>query len=189
MAPLANLNFLSPDSRCYPFDARANGYSRGEGFGTLIIKRMSDAVADGDTIRAVIRSIGVNQDGRTPGITQPNRDAQEAMIRDTYAKKDLDIGLTRYFEAHGTGTPVGDSIEANAISSVFTAARTSEEPLYVGAVKSNVGHLEGASGMVSLIKSILALEYGIIPPNADFQAPHPNLHAQERFLKVGPFAN
>ena len=107
MTPLANLNFLSPDSRCYPFDARANGYSRGEGFGVIILKRVADAVADGDTIRAIIRSIGVNQDGRTPGITQPNRNAQEAMIRETYAKRNLDMGMTRFFEAHGTGTPVG----------------------------------------------------------------------------------
>ena len=119
MTPLANMNFLSPDSRCYPFDARANGYSRGEGFGIIIVKRVTDAIADGDTIRAIIRGIGVNQDGRTLGITQPNCSAQEALIRDTYANNDLDIGSTRLFEAHGTGTPVGDLAEARAISAVF----------------------------------------------------------------------
>lgn len=184
MAPLANMSFLSPDSRCYPFDARANGYSRGEGFGVIIIKRVTDAIADGDTIRAIIRGVGANQDGRTPGITQPNCSAQEAMIRETYIKHDLDIGVTRFFEAHGTGTPVGDLIEARAISAVFKDARSSTDPLFVGAAKSNIGHLEGASGIVSIIKATLALERGIIPPNADFRYPHPDIPAEQWNIKV-----
>ena len=184
MVPLANMNFLSPDSRCYPFDARANGYSRGEGFGVLVIKRVADAIADGDTIRAVIRGIGVNQDGRTPGITQPNCSAQEAMIRETYETNDLDIRVTRFFEAHGTGTPVGDLIEARAISAVFKDARTSTDPLFVGAVKSSLGHLEGASGIVSIIKATLALEKGIIPPNADYEFPNPDIPAELWNIKV-----
>lgn len=184
MAPLANLNFLSPDSRCYPFDARANGYSRGEGFGVLIIKRVADAIADGDTIRAIIRGVGANQDGRTPGITQPNCSAQEAMIRETYMKNDLDIGATRFFEAHGTGTPVGDLVEAQAISAVFKDVRTSTDPLFVGAAKSNIGHLEGASGIVSIIKTTLALEKGIIPPNADYRYPNPDIPAEQWSIKV-----
>ena len=184
MAPLANMNFLSPDSRCYPFDARANGYSRGEGFGVIIIKRVTDAIADGDTIRAIIRGVGANQDGRTPGITQPNCSAQEAMIRETYTKNDLDIGVTRFFEAHGTGTPVGDLVEARAISAVFKDARTSADPLYVGAAKSNIGHLEGASGIVSIIKATLALEKGTIPPNADYRYPNPDIPAEQWKIKV-----
>ena len=132
MVPLANLNFLSPDSRCYPFDARANGYSRGEGFGVVIIKRVTDAIVDGDMIRAVIRGVGAGQDGRTPGITQPNSSAQEALIRETYMKNDLDIGVTRFFEAHGTGTPVGDLVEARAISADFKDVRSSGHSIYRG---------------------------------------------------------
>ena len=184
MAPLANLNFLSPDSRCYPFDARANGYSRGEGFGVVVVKRVTDAIADGDMIRAIIRGVGAGQDGRTPGITQPNCNAQEALIRETYAKNDLDIGLTRFFEAHGTGTPVGDLVEARAISAVFQDVRSSLDPLFVGAAKSNIGHLEGASGVVSIIKTTLALEKGTIPPNADYKYPNPEIPAEEWNIQV-----
>lgn len=98
---LTNMNFLSPDSRCYSFDDRANGYARGEGFGVVVLKRFCDAVRDGDTIRAVIRSTGSNQDGRTPGMTQPSRTAQETLIRETYEKAGLDPQFTRFFEAHG----------------------------------------------------------------------------------------
>ena len=184
MAPLANLNFLSPDSRCYPFDARANGYSRGEGFGVVIIKRVTDAIADGDMIRAVIRGVGAGQDGRTAGITQPNCSAQEALIRETYMKNDLDISVTRFFEAHGTGTPVGDLVEARAISAVFKDVRSSLDPLFVGAAKSNIGHLEGASGVVSIIKTTLALEKGIIPRNADYMYPNPEIPADEWSIQV-----
>ena len=98
---LTSMGFLSPDSRCYSFDERANGYSRGEGFGVVVIKRVSDAIRDGDTIRAVIRSTGVNSDGYTPGITQPSTEAQESLIRETYRKANIDLEETRFFEAHG----------------------------------------------------------------------------------------
>lgn len=100
---LDNLGMLGPDSRCYSFDHRANGYARGEGFGVLVIKPLDAALRDGDTVRAVIRSSCSNQDGKTPGVTQPSREAQERLIIDTYAKAGLDLGVTRYFEAHGTG--------------------------------------------------------------------------------------
>ena len=100
------MNFVSPDSQCYSFDHRANGYARGEGTGVIIIKRLSDALSDGDTIRAVIRASGANQDGRTPGITQPSQAAQEDLIRATYQAGGLDFYTTRYFEAHGTGTAI-----------------------------------------------------------------------------------
>lgn len=125
------MSFLSPDSRCFSFDDRANGYARGEGFGVVILKRLSDALKDGDTIRAVIRSAGSNQDGRTPGITQPSREAQERLIKETYEKAGLSLHRTRYIEAHGTGTAIGDPAEANAIGSAFRQFRSSEEPLYV----------------------------------------------------------
>ena len=98
---LTNMSFLSPDSRSFSFDERANGYARGEGFGVVIIKRLSEAIRDGDTIRAIIRSTGSNQDGRTPGITQPSKAAQETLIRETYQKAGLNPEITRYFEAHG----------------------------------------------------------------------------------------
>lgn len=98
---LTNMSFLSPDSRCYSFDNRANGYARGEGFGVIVLKLLSDAIRDGDTIRVVVRSTGSNQDGRIPGITQPSREAQELLIKETYEKAGLDLQTTRYFEAHG----------------------------------------------------------------------------------------
>ena len=131
---LANMNFLSPDSRCYSFDHRANGYARGEGFCVLILKRLADAIEDGDSIRAIIRSTGSNSDGCTPGITKPSRDAQERLIKETYEKAGIDLRATRFFEAHGTGTPVGDPIEAGAIRGAFGKYRSPDEPLYVGAV-------------------------------------------------------
>jgi acyl transferase domain-containing protein len=104
---LNNQGFLSPEGRCRSFDEDANGYGRGEGFGALILKRTGDAVVDNDVIRAVVRATGTNQDGRTPGIVQPSRQAQAELIRETYQKANLDMRLTRYVEAHGTGTPVG----------------------------------------------------------------------------------
>ena len=128
---LSNLGFLSHNSRCYSFDHRANGYARGEGFGAIILKRVGDAIRDRDTIRAVIRSTGSNQDGHTPGITLPSKDSQAKLILETYEKAGLDMRTTNYFEAHGTGTPVGDPIEINAIGSAFKNHRHGNEPLYM----------------------------------------------------------
>ena len=110
---LTNMNFLSPDSRCYSFDDRANGYARGEGFGVVVIKRISDAIRDGDTIRAVIRSTGSNQDGHTPGITQPSKEAQARLIKETYDKAGLDLATTRFFEAHGKAIQIVEVCIAN----------------------------------------------------------------------------
>jgi len=183
IAPWANMGFLGPDSVCYCFDHRANGYARGEGFAVVVLKLLSDALRDGDTIRAVIRATGSNQDGRTPSITQPSSQAQEDMIRDTYARGGLDLKTTRFFEAHGTGTPVGDPLEARAIGAVFQRERSAEEPLLVGAVKSNIGHLECASGIAGLIKTVLVLEHGLVPPNIWFEKPNPKI-ASEWNLKV-----
>ncbi|USP78512.1 polyketide synthase PKS9 [Curvularia clavata] len=163
-ALLSSLNMMSKDSVCYSFDERASGYARGEGFGVLVLKRLSEAIADGNNIRGVIRSTGCGQDGNTPSITSPNQSAQERLIRETYARAGLSLEETRYFEAHGTGTPVGDPCEAAAINSVFSA-RTPEDPMFVGAIKSNMGHPEGASGIAGVIKALLVLEKGIIPPN------------------------
>lgn len=184
--PLSNLSFLSPDSRCYSFDHRANGYSRGEGFAVVLIKLLSEALRDGNTVRAVIRGTGSNQDGRTPGITQPSRNSQEILKRDTYTSAGLDLKTTRFFEAHGTGTPIGDPIEAGAIGAVFKNQRSQTEPLLIGAAKSNIGHLEGASGLASLIKTIMVLEKGVIPPNIWFERPNPKIPVGDWNIKVPP---
>lgn len=130
---LSRLGFLSPDSRCYTFDDRANGYARGEGICVLACKRLDDALADGDTIRAVIRGTASNHDGRTPGIVQPNPAAQAALIRATYKAAGLDPMSTQYFEAHGTGTRLGDPIEVKALAEALkTAERPEDNPLFIG---------------------------------------------------------
>ncbi|KAI0383929.1 putative polyketide synthase [Hypomontagnella monticulosa] len=180
---MSNLNFLSPDSRCYSFDHRANGYARGEGLGVIILKRLSDAIRDGNTIRAVIRATASNEDGRTAGITQPSRQAQEALIRQTYTRAGLSMAPTRFFEAHGTGTPLGDPAEAQAMGAVFRQSRSTADPLYVGAIKSNIGHLEGASSVASVIKAVLVLEKGLIPPNANFEEVNPSIDVASLNLK------
>ncbi|KAK1975195.1 beta-ketoacyl synthase domain-containing protein [Colletotrichum cereale] len=166
---------LGPDGRSYSFDHRANGYARGEGFGAVVLKRVSDAVRDGDVIRAVIRNSSTNQDGRSPGITQPTKAGQVALIRHVYDRANLDPSLTRFAEAHGTGTPVGDPIEASALAEVFAPHRSPDEPLFVGALKSNVGHLEGAAGVAAVIKGVLTLESGVIPGNIWFEKKNPEI--------------
>ena len=184
MSPLAHLNFFSPDGRCYSFDHRANGYARGEGFGVVVIKRLSDALASGDTVRAVIRATGSNENGRTiGGITQVNAAAQESLIRKTYQKARLDFSETRYVEAHGPGTG-GDIVEAAALASVFADFRSDNDPLYLGSCKANVGHLEGGSGIAGLIKTILILEHGIIPQLANFERLNPGIPAERYHFKV-----
>lgn len=128
---LSDMSMLSPDSRCYSFDSRGNGYGRGEGIGMLVLKRLETAIQDGDTIRAVIRSTASNQNGYGPGITQPSRSAQEILINECYAKAGLDKRRTGYVEAHGTGTPVGDPIEADALGAAFREGRLPGDPLHV----------------------------------------------------------
>ncbi|KAL4909664.1 hypothetical protein BDW74DRAFT_42311 [Aspergillus multicolor] len=182
---LNNLGLLSPDGRCYSFDRRGNGYARGEGVGVLVIKPVDDAIRDGDTIRAVIRASASNQDGRTPGITLPSMEMQKALIQDTYRKGGLDMAETRYFEAHGTGTAVGDPIESKAIGSIFRSYRTNEDPLYIGSVKSTIGHLEGAAGVAGVIKAILALENGVIPPNStNYENLNPRIDDEFLHIKI-----
>ena len=182
---MANMSFLSKDSRCWSFDHRANGYARGEGFGVLILKRLSNALNEGLSIRAVIRATGLNQDGKTEGgITQPSRKAQKALIYDTFARSNLDMSTVRFFEAHGTGTPIGDPIEASAIGECFQQYRSEEEPLIVGAVKSNIGHLEGGSGVAGVIKTIFILEKGLIPPNTGFEKINPKINTRRLRIKV-----
>ncbi|KAF2490207.1 hypothetical protein BU16DRAFT_470125 [Lophium mytilinum] len=174
MYRMSNNGFLSPDSKCYSFDSRANGYSRGEGIGSLILKPLHTAIRDGDVIRAVVRSTGLNQDGRTPGMTLPSKNAQETLIRKVYANAGLDLRDTEFIEAHGTGTAAGDPIEASAIAAAWSG-RNGENPLYIGAAKANIGHLEGSSGVAGLIKTVMVLEKAIIPPNINFEKVNPKI--------------
>ncbi|KAI8966135.1 hypothetical protein F5Y11DRAFT_366391 [Daldinia sp. FL1419] len=177
---LANMEFTSPDS----FDHRANGYGRGEGAAAVVLKPIADAVRDGNLIRAVIRSTGTNQDGHTPSFTAPCLQSQESLIRQVYEKANLSPHKTRYVEAHGTGTPVGDPIEMKAIGNTLGKYRSQEEPLYVGSIKANIGHLEPASGLAGIVKTIMILEKGVIPPNALFERINPEIDAESYNLVV-----
>ncbi|RSM00803.1 hypothetical protein CEP52_008889 [Fusarium oligoseptatum] len=143
-----------------------------------------DATCNGDIIRAVIRSTGSNQDGHTPGLTQPSSQAQEDLIRHVYAKASLSLDQTRYVEAHGTGTAVGDPIETKAIGRSFRESRSAEEPLYIGSIKANIGHLEGASGLAGIVKCILILERGIIPPNTLLEKINPAIDSESYNITV-----
>ncbi|KFH41335.1 Lovastatin nonaketide synthase-like protein [Hapsidospora chrysogenum ATCC 11550] len=186
MVGMTNLHFLSPDGISYSFDSRANGYARGEGMAALVLKPLSDAIQDGDTIRAVIRGTAVNSNGNNTGITMPMRNAQARLIRQAYQQAGLDFMQTGYIEAHGTGTPLGDPIEAAAIGETLGSVRPEGEDgkLYMGSVKSNIGHLEGASGLAGMIKAVLSLEKGIIAPNVWFEKGNQNIDFDRWNLRV-----
>ncbi|KAI0896065.1 hypothetical protein F4806DRAFT_502417 [Annulohypoxylon nitens] len=181
---LSTLSFLSPDGKSMAFDHRANGYSRGEGVSVIVVKSLADALRDHDVIRAVIRGTSVTQDGRTPGINLPSSEAQEALIRAAYTNAGLSLAQTGFFEAHGPGTPAGDPLEASAIGAVFGNTRKPNDPLYIGSVKSNIGHLEAGAGIAGLVKSIYALEKGQIPPNIWFEKANPKLELEKWNLAV-----
>ncbi|KAF4914963.1 Highly reducing polyketide synthase alt5 [Colletotrichum fructicola] len=181
---LCNLGVLSPDGKSYSFDEKANGYARGEGIAVVILKRVSDAIRDGNTIRGIIRNIGCNQDGKSPGVTMPTAEAQSSLMNRLYTEAGLDPGATRYFEAHATGTAVGDPIEMSAINSVFSKRLSAENPMYVGSVKTNVGHLEGAAGLAGLLKSVYILESGIVPKNLWFEKWNPQVQLDESLFLV-----
>jgi amino acid adenylation domain-containing protein len=162
---------LSPEGRCRTLDRQANGFVRSEGCGLVVLKRLSDAIADGDPIRAVIRGSAVNQDGASSGFTVPNGQAQQAVIRQALggiAPADID-----YLELHGTGTPLGDPIEVAAAAAVLGEGREPSRPLYIGSVKTNLGHCEAAAGIAALIKTVLALEHGEIPAHLHCHEPNP----------------
>ena len=170
---------LSPTGRCRPFDARADGYVRSEGAGAVVLKRLDRAVAGGDPVWAVVLATGVNQDGRTPGISVPNPDAQQALMEAVVADAGLTAPGVQYVEAHGTGTPVGDPREARAIGAAMAGG-----PCLVGSVKGNVGHLEAAAGMVGLVKAALALRHRQVPPTVHFTEPHPDIPIAGLGLRV-----
>jgi acyl transferase domain-containing protein/SAM-dependent methyltransferase len=175
---------LSPDGRCKTFDASADGYGRGEGAGVVVLKRLADAVADGDRILAVLRGSAINQDGHTSGLTVPNGPAQQALIRHALANAGLGAAEITYVEAHGTGTALGDPIEVGALAAVFSGGRPPGEPLLLGSVKSNIGHLESAAGIAGLIKVILALQRREIPPHLNFVTPTPHIAWNEIAIEV-----
>lgn len=181
--------FLSEAGRSYAFDSRASGYGRGEGSATVIVKRLDHALRDGDPIRAVVRSTAVNQDGKTETITTPSQEAQAVLIRECYRKAGLDPSETTYFEAHGTGTPAGDPIEAGAVASAFAQNGSRPQPLKIGSVKTNIGHTETVSGLASIIKVVMALEKQQIPPNANFEKPNPDIPFEDYRLIVSSYYN
>ncbi|KAJ5356106.1 Acyl transferase/acyl hydrolase/lysophospholipase [Penicillium concentricum] len=168
---------LSPDSICHTFDESANGYGRAEGVSAVYLKRLSDALRDGDPIRSIIRGTSVNGNGRTPGIVQPSVEGQKAVIRAAYRRAGLEPGDTDYIEAHGTGTKVGDPMEVKAIADVF--CHRTGRPTLVGGIKPNVGHSEGASGLSSIIKVTLALENRLLPATAGVKAINPSIKLKE----------
>lgn len=171
-AAFSSANMLSPTGAIYTFDARANGFVRGEGCGLVLLKPLARAVRDGDRIYGVIRGSAVNQDGRTPTLTAPSDVAQTAMLESLVAHTGLDPEDVGFVEAHGTGTPIGDPIEASAIGRVF-GSRRADNAVRVGSFKPNLGHLESASGIAGLIKIVLSTHHGIVPPNLNFERPNP----------------
>ncbi|MFD4553691.1 acyltransferase domain-containing protein [Streptomyces sp. NPDC058469] len=156
---------LAPDGRCKPFSTAADGIGRGEGCAAVLLKRLSDAERDGDRVLAVIRATAVNSDGRSNGLLAPNPAAQQALLSTAYARAGLAPAHVDHVEAHGTGTPLGDPIEAGALGAVLGAGRDPEQPLLLGSVKGNLGHLESAAGITGLVKTVLALHHDLVPPS------------------------
>jgi acyl transferase domain-containing protein/SAM-dependent methyltransferase len=180
LTPEMNINFskarmMAPDGRCKTFDAAADGYVRGEGCAVLVLKRLADAQAAGDRVLAVVRGSALNQDGRSGGLTAPNGPAQEAVIRAALAAARVDARQIGYIEAHGTGTPLGDPIELGALSAVLGSGRDPAQPLRVGSVKTNIGHLEAAAGLAGVIKVVLSLQRAQIPPHLHFTQGNPHI--------------
>lgn len=170
---LCQMKALSPTGRCRTFSADADGFVRGEGCGVVALRRLSDAVRDGDPVLAMIRGSAVNHDGRSNGISAPNGAAQQAVLRAALADAGIPGASVGFVEAHGTGTILGDPIELRALGAVYGANRTA--PLPVGSAKTNFGHLEAAAGVAGLLKVVLALRHGEVPPNLHFTAPNPHV--------------
>lgn len=184
LASLSRWGMLAPDGRCKTFDASANGFVRGEGCGVVLLKRLSHARADGDRIWALVRGSAVNQDGPSSGLTVPNGLAQAAVIRTAIAKAGVEPRSVSYVEAHGTGTTLGDPIEMEALTAVYGADRDRGDALWVGAAKTNLGHLEAASGIAGVIKTVLALQHRQIPPNVHFANPTPHIPWDEIAARI-----
>jgi phthiocerol/phenolphthiocerol synthesis type-I polyketide synthase B len=175
---------MSHTGGCRAFDVAADGTVRGEGCGVVVLKRLADAVRDGDRVLAVVRGSAVNQDGRSNGLMAPNPVAQTAVLRAACCNAGVSPRDVDYVEAHGTGTPLGDPIEARALGTVYGRGRSEGSPLFIGAVKTNFGHLEAAAGVAGFIKATLAVERGHIPPNQHYETPNPHIPFQQMRLKV-----
>ncbi len=189
----SRLSMLSPDGHCKAFDATANGFVRAEGAGILVLKPFSKAREDGDRVYALILATGANQDGRTSSMTVPSQEAQEALFRETCLKAGVAPHEIQFIEAHGTGTLVGDPIEARALGRVYGAGRATEDNCLLGSVKTNIGHLEPAAGVAGMIKVALAMKHGLIPRNLHFREPNPEIPFDELHLRVqqelGPWSS
>jgi phthiocerol/phenolphthiocerol synthesis type-I polyketide synthase D len=177
-------NAMSPTGQCHAFDASADGFVRGEGCGVAVLKRLSDALRDGDRVLAVVRGSAVNQDGRSNGLMAPNPAAQMAVLRAAYANAGVEPRDVDYVEAHGTGTLLGDPIEARALGTVMGRGRPGQSPLLIGAIKSNLGHLEAAAGIAGFIKAVLSVQRAYIPSNLHFESPNPHIPFDNLRLKV-----
>ncbi|GAA3566902.1 hypothetical protein GCM10022419_054480 [Nonomuraea rosea] len=183
-ASVALLGALSPDGRCRTFDAGANGYVRGEGGAVVVLKPLSRALADGDRVYAVIRGSAVNTDGLTDGLTVPSPRAQSEVLLRACARAGLQPSDIRYVELHGSGTRVGDPVEAAAVGAAYGVARPAGDPLPVGSVKTNIGHLEGASGIAGLVKTVLSIHHRQLPASLHFERPNPDIPLRELNLRV-----
>ncbi|MGH3958724.1 SDR family NAD(P)-dependent oxidoreductase [Mycobacterium sp.] len=180
LSPALMINFtkarlMAPDGHCKTFDAGADGYVRGEGAGVVVLKPLGRALADNDPIYAVIRGTAIGQDGRTNGLMAPSRQAQEAVLAEAYRRAALSPGAVQYIEAHGTGTLLGDAIEAKALGTILANGRPPGSQCLIGSTKTNIGHLEAAAGVAGLIKVALALRHRAIPPSLNFAEPNPNI--------------
>ncbi|WP_329139254.1 SDR family NAD(P)-dependent oxidoreductase [Streptomyces sp. NBC_01476] len=189
LSPMLTASFgeagvLAPDGRCKPFDAAAGGIVRGEGCGVVVLKRLADAVREGHPVLAVISGTAVNSDGRSAGMVAPNPVAQQELLRSALQDARTAPGELDYVETHGTGTLLGDPIEAGALSAVLAADRPADRPLLIGSVKSNLGHLEGAAGITGLIKTVLSLHHGRIPATLHFTTPNPHIDFAGGRLRV-----
>ncbi len=171
----AHAGMLSPDGRCYTFDQRANGFVPGEGVGVVMLKRLADAERDGDDILGVIRGWGVNQDGRTNGITAPNAESQQRLMRDVHTRFGIDPGSIQLIEAHGTGTKLGDPIEIDGLKSAFLPATERRQYCAIGSVKTNIGHCLTAAGVSGFIKLLLSLRHRKLPPTINYETPNEHL--------------
>ncbi len=178
------LGAMSPDGSSRAFDAGANGYVRSEGAGVMTLKRLSNALRDGDSIYAFVRGSAVNNDGASNGLTAPNPRAQQAVVREACANAGLAPGDVHYVEAHGTGTPLGDPIEASGLGAVYGSARAADQPLLIGSAKTNIGHLEAAAGVVGLAKVALAMKHDLLPPSLHFETPNPHIDFAGLHLRV-----
>ena len=181
---LSKAHMLAPDGRCKTFDAAADGFVRAEGCGMVVLKRLSDAIADGDRIVATILGSACNQDGRSSGLTAPNGPSQEAVIRQALGRARIEASDVGYVETHGTGTSLGDPIEVQALGNVLCKDRRADDPLFLGSAKTNIGHLEAAAGVAGLIKAALCVERGKIPAHLHFKTPNPHIRWEDYAVSI-----